>query len=271
MTLSSQNKLLLWFSSISTLICLALFIGIITFANTNMASTQNIESSTLLELFIVKNTGSVLLPYMYFTLYVPIVGFTIYFSFEKTKSPEILYFITMLIGFFAQSFLLCIPIFSLHKGYTLFLNSISSLAFFGQIQVILSILFQGVLVTQDESRDTDRYVGIISVAALAFAAIIPLDFTTIEQDFLPTYGFESVFSTIRIVFILVAFVSMILSPASKKSTDYKKASISFFLICVGYTILLNTSTLLSFSIGSVLFTFGTVRFLKRLHWHYMWK
>ncbi len=272
MTLFTQNKLLLWFSALSTLTGAGFIIGIVFFIlRLNSLDFPPLADNTIIQFITEKNQIYTLFPYMFFSLYVPIVGFSIYHTFEKTKSPEVLYFIGMLIGIFAQSFFLCIPIFSLYSGYTTFLSSISSVAFFGQMQVMLSILFQGALVTQDESRDSDKFMGIISIVSLSFAAIIPVDATNIAQDFSPTYAFESVFLTIRIVFTLIAFASMVLSPTSKKSLDYRKASVAFLFLCSGYLLLTSSATLLFLSIGVLFFSLGTIRFLKHLHWYYMWK
>ncbi len=272
MTLSTQNKLLLWFSTFASIISIGFLIGFIfMLLRLDIIALPIFQNATLSYIFLEKNPLYVLLPFLLFSLFVPIVGFTIYFTFEKTKSFEVLYFIAMLIGFFAQSFLLCIPIFSLHTGYTLFLASISGIAFFGKIQVTLSILFQGVLINQDESRDSDKFIGIISIVALSFAAIIPLDLTNIKNDFLPTYGFENIFTTIQIVFTFIAFLSMLLSTMSKKSLDYRKASIAFLALCIGYSILLYTSNLLLLIIGFSFFAVGSIVFLKQLHRYYMWK
>ncbi len=272
MTLSTQNKLLLWFSALSTLTGIAFIIGIVFFVfRLSALDLPTITETSIMQFITEENQIYTLLPYMIFSLYVPIVGFSIYHTFEKTKSPEMLYFISMLIGFFAQSFFLCIPIFSLYTGYSSFLSSISSIAFFGQMQVMLSVLFQGALVTQDESRDSDKFVGIISIVSLSFSAIIPVDVTNIAQDFSPTYAFESVFLLIRVVFTIIAFASMILSSASKKSRDYRCASIAFLFLCTGYLFLTSSATLLFLCIGFLFFSVGTIRFLKHLHWYYMWK
>ncbi len=269
MTLSTQNKFLLFFSFLSAIIGAFFIVGIIVFFYNSALNAP--DTISLISLLTETTQVYSIHTLIFFALYVPIAGFTVYFTFEKTKSPEMLYYIAMLIGFFAETFLLCIPIFSLQNGYTTFLHSISSIAFFGKIQVILSILLQGVLIAQEASRDSDRFIGIISVVALAFAVIIPIDVTTITVDIFPSYGFESLFSIIRVSFIIIAFCAMFLSPASKKSADYKKASIAFFIMSIGYIILTNTKSFISLCTGSLFVIIGTAFFLKHLHNYYMWK
>ncbi len=274
MTLSTQNKLLLWFSTFSTIIGVFFIVGIILFfLNTGIhTNTEDLLSEKSFSYFFFSQSSLyVILSIVLFSFYVPVVGYTVYFTFEKTKSPEMLYFFAMLIGFFCKTILLCIPLFSLQNGYTVFLQSISSIAFFGQMQVIVSILFQGVLVSQADTRDSDKFIGIVSVVALAFSVIVPIDVRGIATDFSPQYGFNSIFEVIRIVFIVITFASMYLSPTSKKSDDYKKASIAFLVLCIGYVILLDTTRLANFCVGSACLLLGTIYFLRKLHRYYMWK
>ncbi len=275
MKLSTQNTLLLWFSALSSLVAVFFTIELILyFLNSYIPPIAEIpaeDNSSFFTLFTQKTYIYRIVSLCIFSLYVPIVGFTIYVTFEKTKSPEILYYIAMLIGFFAQSIALCIPLFPNQSEYSLFFNSVSSVSFFGQIQILLSILFQGILVSQEEARDSDKFLGIISVTALIFAVIIPIDMTRIAFEYAPTYGFESLFQIIRIVFIIIVFGSMVLSPTSKKNKDYRNASIGFFGLCMGYAIIMQSTILIIFVIGLLALVIGTVFFLRKLHSFYMWK
>ncbi len=275
MTLSNQNKLLLSFSTLSSIIGLSLIIGLVLYFINSYSIEQTpifpMENFSLKTLFTEEHTLYTILSYVTFLFYVPIVGFTIYSTFEKTKSPEMLYYFGMLIGFFAESLLLCIPIFSLETGYTIFLRSISSIAFFGQMQVILSIMFQGALVAQEELRDSDKFLGIFSIIAMGFSVIIPINTTQVAVNYSPEYGLESVFSVIRIIFVLITFGAMFLSPTSAKFPDYRKASIAFLIMCIGYIFLLYTTTLISLTFGVIFLISGTVFFLTKLHSYYMWK
>ncbi len=275
MTLFTQNRILLWFSSFSAITSLCLIgasIYSLVFLDSQILQTLQAEGSINFfnTLFEQKSLYSII-SLGIFSLYVPIIGFTIFFTFEKTKSSEILFYTAMLLGIFLETFRLGIPIFSLNTGYTLFFRTIARTVFFGQIQVMIAILFQGIIASRDASRESDKYIGIISVIALIFALIIPLNITNIGLSFSATYGFEQLFSTIRIIFIIITLGTMLLSSSSKKFKNYKKASISFFLLCIAYLLLLDCTTLFSLCLGTLLIVFGSISFLKHLHTYYMWK
>ncbi len=267
MTLSTQNKLLLRFSAFSALVCISLITGIVFY----FINTDTIQpASSFFAFFTMQNSLATIFSLLLFSAYVPIAGFTLYSTFEKTKSAEMLYYTAMLIGFFSESIRLCIPIFSLARGYTLFLDTICRLAFFGQMQIILAILVQAVL-AQNESRDSDKFMGLISVIALSFSIIIPVETTDIAQSFSAQYGFAVQFKTMRLIFISIAFFSMYISPNGKKFPAYKKASFAFLIMCIGYFILLDARILLFFIIGAIFLIAGTSIYLKQLHKYYMWK
>lgn len=275
MTLYARNKLLLAFSILSAVVAVLFCIGFFSFF---FAGTQKevlfapFSSDVFLwSMLVTPNAVSAIISLIFFSIYTPIISFTVYFRFEKTKAPEVLYFVAILFGLFAESLRLCIPLFSLAGGYSNFLRFIGRAAFFGQMQVILSILVQGVLASKDETRDSGRYLGIISIVALMFAMIIPLDISTIQLYFAPKYGFESLFNIIRIVFTVISFCAMFLSSKSKESLDYKKSTLSFLILCIGYIFLLYCTTFIFLVGGILLLSIGTTQFLKNLHHYYMWK
>lgn len=275
MTLYTRNKLLLVFSILSALVAVFFAIALVVFFSNGDHNESLIApfkaDLSLWSIVVTPNSLSAIISLIVFSAYVPIVGFAVYFSFEKTKSPEMLYYIAILFGFFAESFRLCIPLFSLTEGYSNFLRFIGRAAFFGQMQVILAILVQGALTANNEIRDSDKYLGIISVVALIFAMTIPLDVTVIRLHFAPKYGFESLFATIRVVFTIICFVAMFLSNKSKESSDYKKATLDFLILCIGYILLLNCTTFIILIIGTTFFLIGTTQFFKNQHHYYMWK
>ncbi|MFI3257457.1 MAG: hypothetical protein R3Y36_04080 [Spirochaetales bacterium] len=278
MTLHTQNKLLLGFSIASALTSVLFIVtGIARFIESPDAFLQLLydpitgKDFTLLQLLTEDNRLNIFLSLAVFSLCTPIAGFAVYFSFEKTKSPEIIYYIAILVGIFAESLRLCIPLFASDGEFSGLIRTVGKFAFFGQMQVILAILILAVVSVDDESRDSHKYSGVISVVSLIFAMIIPMNTINALEYFSPQYAFESLFTVIRIIFIVACFFAMFFSPKSKKSPDYKKASQNFFITCAGYALLLHCTSFIVFFIGLLFFIVGTAQFLKNLHNYYMWK
>ncbi len=275
MTLSTQNKILLIFSIVSSVFCALFFVGIIFFlihtTPQNFFSEVFDNDFSVMSVITEKDSLFVILSLLVLSIYVPVVGFIVYIAFEKTNSSEVIFFIAVLLGFFAETFRLAIPIFNLAETYTLFLRSVCKISFFGQMQVVLAILLQGAFANHDSARGIDKLLGIISAISLCLSILIPVNFSQIPYSYTPIFSFQQLFELARIVFIVITLLAMFLSPVSRKYIDAKLASIGFFTIGVSYLILIKTMTLVSFLIGVVLLVTGTIYFLKHLYKYYMWK
>lgn len=275
MTLSNQNKILLIFSIISTIFCALFFVGIINFfiQTTPEGFITGIfnKDFSIVDFFTKQSSFYVILSLLVFSVYVPFVGFIIYKAFEKTNSAEVVFFVAMLLGFFAETFRLAIPIFNLSDTYTSFLRAICKIAFFGQMQVILALLLQASFANEKSTREVDKLLGIISAVSLCLSILIPVNFSNIEEFYMPIFSFQIILEIIRSTFLVIGLVAMLFSPISKKYIDAKIASIGFFITSVGYIVLIKTMTLISFLIGLILLIVGTSMFLKRLYKYYMWK
>ena len=177
----------------------------------------------------------------------------------------------MLVGFFAETFRLIIPIFSLENTYTLFLRSICKISFFGQMHVLLSILLQGAFANNHTTKETDKLLGIISISSLCLSLLIPINFSNIKDFYIPVFGFHSIFEIIRGVVIFVTLGAMLLSPLNNKSRASKITAIGFIIIITGYILLLKATMLAIFIAALIFFLIGTYLYLKYLYLDYMWK
>ena len=275
MTLSNQNKVLLTFSIISAALFVFFVIGIIYFFmhSTSLAFFKDIFNSdfSMSRFLMEKNSFYVIISLLLMSVYVPVVCSIVHIAFEKTNSSEIIFFVAMLFGFFAETARLAIPIFALEETYTLFLRYICRISFFGQMHVALSILLQGAFANDQSTRETDRLLGVISIISLCLSLLIPINYSTMKEFYIPIFGFQSIFEIIRILIVALAVGAMLLSPLSRKSVDAKITSVGFFIIIAGYMALLKSTMLLTVLIGIVGLTVGTYLYLRHLYAYYMWK
>lgn len=275
MTLNTRNKLLLLFSVFSSLCSLFFIIALIRILIQGPQKADFLFDIPSVRSFwyipLISNYPAVFLSRLVLSLFIPAVSFSIYFNFEKTQSLEVLFFSAFLIGFLAESFTLCIPLFGLTAGYSTVLRFIGQTAFFGEMEVLLAIIMQAVIASDSENRDSEKYLWLIIVAALIFSTIIPLNTSILKNYMHIRFGLKNLLALIRVVFSICAFLALVLSSKSKESPDYKKASFDFLFICCGYILLLECLNFAVLISGTGLLTAGTVRFLKNMHRYYMWK
>jgi len=275
MTLNTRNKLLLLFSIFSSLCSLIFIIALVRILIQNPQKADFVFDvpavRSLWYIPVISNYPAVFFSRLFLSVFVPVIGFAIYFNFEKTQSLEVLFFSAFLIGFLGETFTLCIPLFGLTAGYSTILRFIGQTAFFGEMEIVLAIIILAIITSSSENRDTDKYLGLIIVTSLIFSTIVPLNTSLIKNHMHIDFGLKHLLSTIRIIFGSAAFFALFLSPKSKESADYKKASFNFLFICCGYILLLECINFAFLIIGAILLSGGAIRFLKNMHRYYMWK
>ncbi|MGP1521898.1 hypothetical protein [Treponema sp.] len=275
MTLNTRNKLLLFFSVFSSLCTLIFITALIRILIQNPEKADFLSDIPAVRSFwyipIISNYPAVFLSRLFLSLFVPVVGFAIYFNFEKTQSLEVLFFSAFLLGFLGETFKLCIPLFGLTAGYSTFLRFIGQASFFGEMEVLLAIIILAIVASGSENREADKYLDLIIVTALIFSTIIPLNTSHIKDYMHIEFGLKPLLAAIRIIFGITAFAALFFSAQSRESSNYKNASFNFLFICIGYILILECLNFAFLVIGGILLSTGTLRFLKNMHCYYMWK
>ena len=216
--------------------------------------------------------GTLVTPYSYSALaatallavYTPLTCMIVNYVFEKTQSPEILYFLGFLAGCMVETFRLCIPLFDLWNGYSKFLIYIGKLVFAGRILSVLSLLFSAVFSADDKIQEADRNLIIAIVISVVFATAVGIDTRTILPSMMVNTSFQSFFMFAR---IFIAAVTVIAYLFNKKV----KTMFSYVLLFSGYMCLTLASNILTAALGCIFMWIGTETYFKGLHNYYLWK
>ncbi len=276
MTLIIRNRLLFTFSIISVIFITAVTgCSIVSIVNGTAAIPEQVE-----RLFVLPETVP-LLSYNFFasvsaivllTLYACGVTFILYVNFEKTQSPEIIYFTGFLCGCLLEGVRLCLPIFNLWQYYVNVYIFIGRVLFFGKMLAVLSFVFLVLLsIKQNAQQDADKNILVILAAAGGFSVIIPIDTLQMLSNCSVKFGYGNLFTTLTVICIIVAFTAMRLYGSSIGSAEYRKASVGYAALITGYAVLTIADAFLIVIAGAVLLFAGTAYFLKKLHNYYMWK
>jgi len=216
--------------------------------------------------------GALVEPYSYAALatiatlaiYTPVVSTIVRYVFEKTQSPEILYFLGFLAGCMVETFRLCIPLFDLWNGYSKFLTYIGKLVFAGRILTVLSLLFSAVFSSDDKIQEADKNLIIAIVVSAVFGTAVGIDTRTIMPSMMVNTSFQSFFMFARIFIAVVTVFAFLLN---KKA----KTMISYIMLFSGYMCLTLASNILTAAIGFILLWVGTETYFRGLHNYYLWK
>ncbi|MCR4940497.1 MAG: hypothetical protein K5930_10400 [Treponemataceae bacterium] len=272
MTLNSRNRLMKTLSTISVsqfIIFLAFFLyRLFTEHNIPLEFTDFILDNSSVKSIV----HSFFQPYSYAALgavailaiYTPLTCMIITYVFEKTQSPEILYFLGFLAGCMFEPLRLCIPLFNLWDGYSDFLIYIGKFVFAGRILAVLSLLFSSVFSADDKIQEADRNIVIALAISFILASAVAIDTRTILPSIMVRTSFHQI---LYIMFFFLAAVTVFAFLFNRKI----KTMIAYILLFSGYVCLTLTSSIFPVATGLILISTGTIFYFKVLHTYYLWK
>lgn len=272
MTLNSRNRLMKWYSLGSLLllvVCGALFIHhVVVKEPLNLPYTElNLMPTSARDFF-----SSLFTDYSYASLasitilaiYVPLVCWIISYVFEKTQSPEVLYFLGFLIGCHTEIFRFLIPLFNLWSGYSSGLILIGKVVFAGRLLTVMSLMFSSIFSSDDKIQEADKNLLIALTISMFFSYTVAIDTRSIHESIMVNTVFQNSFAIMRICLVVMTIISFILK-------GRKKNVVPYIILIAGYTIMIQTSTLGGAFAGMVMFISGTKYYFQTLHNYYLWK
>lgn len=204
-------------------------------------------------------------------LFVPASGIFLISTFEKTQSPEVIYYAGFLAGCFLQTIRLSIPLFDLWIGYSSFLVFTARANFAGQIICALCLWFASFFSDEDSVQEADRNLAIALATAVLFSLFIPVNPATLNSAFLLSSGYKFLFELIFIILFLVSFFAFIIRGKQRNMISCMRIAVLFLVFFTGYRILSLSDSLFTLITGSGLLYTGSFLFLNTLHKYYLWK
>lgn len=212
-----------------------------------------------------------ILSLIFVLLFVPSSGFFLLRTFEKTQSPEVIYYAGFLAGCFLQTVRISIPLFNLWIGYSSFLVFTARAAIAGQIICALCLWFASFFSDEDSVQEADRNLAIAAATAVLFALFIPVNPSTLNSAFLLSTGYTYIFNIIYVILFLVSFFAFIIRGKERNMVSSVRIAILFLVFFTGYRILAVSDSLFFLILGSILLYSGSFLFLNTLHKYYLWK
>ncbi len=267
MTLNSRNKILLiGCIGMAVLQVSLLLYGIVLTVTGNLEPFPGdyVLDGSIFSFFFDKNylAGSISVSLL--SLYTSITFFLLYWRFEKTIAPEIMYFACFLIGAFLESFRLLIPLFNLWVGLRPVLVYIGRISFAGRLLTLFSLLFTSFPITEDFMQDTDKNIAIGFCVAILFASVVPQNTHVILPSVMVPYTFTRLFITVRILLYITAIVTIV-------CTNRFPRFYGLLVTYAGYLLLSVSATYFMMLLGVVFLVGGSTLFLIKLHQFYLWK
>jgi hypothetical protein len=194
----------------------------------------------------------------------------IYYFFEKTQSPEILF-----VAFFAASFApealrLLLPLSRVYEIPSLYLLMASRITLFGRYFGLFSLFTASIYAVGFKVQKQRNVVLIIAVITLIITLGVPIDTETWDSSLNMISGYVSIFRLIEVGAFLIITLSFFIAAWLNSSRDFAFIGIGSALAILGRHVLLNADAWAALPTGLLLLIVGTWLVCTKLHKIYLW-
>ena len=193
----------------------------------------------------------------------------IFYFFEKTQSPEILFIALFIASLACESLRLFLPLQQVFAIPSFYLLITSRLLLFGRCFGLCSLFAAGIYAVGLEIQKQRNVIGIAAIASFIIALGTPIDTFTWETSFNAISGYAHVFRMINGGILLITVISFLIAAYLRGSREYIFIGVGVFLAFAGRSILLHADSWAGLP-GIIPLSFGAWFICKYLHKVYLW-
>ncbi|MDR1443984.1 MAG: hypothetical protein LBI94_03805 [Treponema sp.] len=194
----------------------------------------------------------------------------IYFSFEKTQAPEILFISLFVLSFSFETMRLITPLQKIRAIPSVYLLLASRTLLFGRFFGIFALFAAGIYAAGLEVQKQISVVLVAVFVSLVIALKIPIDILSWDSSFSMINGYLPLFRMIETVVLIITMLSFFISAWSRGTPEYIAIGAGSFLVYAGRNILLSGDTWISPLPGLLFLIAGTWLICTKLHKVYLW-
>jgi hypothetical protein len=194
----------------------------------------------------------------------------IYYFFEKTQAPEILFIAFFTLSFAFESARIIVPLCSAWELPGVYLVAAHRVLIFGRYFGLFSLFVAGVCASGLEIREPGNAILLITGVALSIALGMPIDGLSWDSTLCLVSGYASMFRLVETGVILITTMSFLASAYIRGARDYVFISAGVFLVSVGRSLLLLADTWATPLPGLAILLVGTWFICDQLHRVYLW-
>jgi hypothetical protein len=194
----------------------------------------------------------------------------IYYFFEKTQSPEILYVVIFAASFSLEALRLVLPLGRVYELPSFYQLMASRIILFSRYFGIFSLFTASVFAGGVKAQKQRNIILIITVTTLIITLGVPIDTQVWDSSLNMINGYTSMFKLVEAGTFLITIISFFIAAWSRSSREFVFIGTGSILAFLGRNILINTDTWAGLPIGLLLLVTGTWLICTRLHKVYLW-
>ena len=194
----------------------------------------------------------------------------IYYFFEKTQSPEILFFGFFVISLSFEFIRIIIPLGTVYRFPAMYLITASRVLLFGRYFGLFSLFAASVYAAGLDGQKQQTISIILILAAMVIALNVPIDSLVWDSTFMLWNGYSTMFAWVDSSVLAVTIITFLISAYTRPSKSYVFVALGTFMAYAGKDILLNSDTWITPVPGLLSLAIGTWFVCARLHREYLW-
>jgi hypothetical protein len=204
------------------------------------------------------------------TAYALVSLILIYYFFEKTQAPEILFVTLFVLSFSAEGMRIVTLLQKTQVIPALYLLMSSRVLLFGRLFGLFSLFAASVYAAGLDQQKERNIIFIIAIITLLISLRVPIDVLTWDSSYNMINGYTSLFRMVEIGIFLLTVISFFISAWSKGAAEYAAIAAGSFLTFTGRNLFLSADTWAAVALGIPLLAMGTWFICTRLHKVYLW-
>nr|AGS51968.1 hypothetical protein [uncultured bacterium contig00003] len=193
----------------------------------------------------------------------------IFYYFEQTSAPEILYIAFFTVSFSFETIRFILPLQYIYDIPSFYMLIASRALLFARYFGIFSLVTASICAAGLEVQMTRNAIMIIIIATLAIVGV-PIDTQSWDTGFNAIHGFNNMFRLIEIAAFFSIVVSFFIAVHVRGSKEYAYIGIGFVIALVGRYFLLYFDNWAGPVPGILMLSFGMWFVCSKLHRIYLW-
>jgi hypothetical protein len=276
MTLSTRNIIFKLGISLALLCLVGLVVSafIIVPVYPEVAAAAVRRSSGIVQALVARFLPSA--PYVPFAtpllavVYALIAIILIYYFFEKTPSPEILFFALFVLSFVLEGSRIMAPLRQVYDLPSLFLVISSRVLLFSRYFGLFSLFAASVYAAGLGEQKQGNIIFIIALAALVISLGVPVDGLSWDSSLAMISGYASMFKLVESGIVIITMISFFIAAYGRGTREYIFIGTGALLVCWGRNLLFNSDTWVTPLPAMGLLVAGTWLICVQLHRVYLW-
>jgi hypothetical protein len=224
----------------------------------------------LINLLFDAQSYAVLVSIFLSCVYALVAAILIYFFFEKTQCPELLFFTFFVISFCFEALRFLVPLYDALEISRIYLIFAGRIVLFGRFFGILSMFASSVYAAGFQAQKQSHFILITIVISMIIAAGMPIDALSWDSSLNMISGYSRMMLLAETGIFFFAIVSFFAAVYSRGSKEFIRIGIGSLMLFLGRNILLSCDTWIVLPLAVALLGYGTWFICSKLHQIYLW-